>query len=39
MKKVLIVSEILITLDAAMPTLAADPSSLPMLSRRPPADD
>jgi hypothetical protein len=35
-KKVLIVSAILITLDAAMPALAADPSSLPILSRRPP---
>jgi hypothetical protein len=39
MKKVLIVSEILITLDAAMPALAADPPGLLMLSRRPPVDD
>ncbi len=36
MKKVLIVSAILITLDAAMPALAADPSSLPIQSRGPP---
>jgi hypothetical protein len=36
MKKVLTVSTILITFDAAMPALAADPSSLRILSRRPP---
>jgi hypothetical protein len=39
MKKVLIVGEILITIDAAMPALATDLSSLPMLLRRPPVDD
>jgi hypothetical protein len=36
MNNVLIVSAILITLDAAMPALAADPSSPPIQSRRPP---
>jgi len=36
MKKLLIVSAILITLDAAMPVFAADPSGLPILSRRSP---
>jgi hypothetical protein len=37
-EEVLIVSAILIALNAAMPTLAADPSSLPILSRRRPVN-